>query len=59
MTYEEYVNYFEKEPKKPTLRPKLSPDLAIEDLDLLSDVPTEDVSDGFYMELKVSSLNLD
>lgn len=55
MTYEEYVNYFEKEPKKPTLKPKLSPDLALEDLDLLSDAPTADVSDTFCAEPKFGS----
>lgn len=54
MTYEEYVNYFEKEPKKPRLKPKLSPDLAVEDLDLLSDAPTDDVSDAHNYELKFS-----
>lgn len=41
MTYEEYVNTFDKAPKKPCLKPKQEPDSGIDDLDLLSDAPTE------------------
>ncbi|CAK79770.1 unnamed protein product (macronuclear) [Paramecium tetraurelia] len=44
MTYEEYVNTFDKAPKKPCLKPKQEPDVGMEDLDLLSDAQTEIVS---------------
>ncbi|CAD8186391.1 unnamed protein product [Paramecium pentaurelia] len=52
MTYEEYVSIFEKEPKKPSLKPKLNPDLLIDDLDLLSDAPTTDNLETLYTEIK-------
>ena len=52
MTYEEYVSNFEKEPKKPTLKPKLHPDLIIDDLDLLSDAPTTDNLETLNLEMK-------
>ncbi|CAD8072099.1 unnamed protein product [Paramecium primaurelia] len=51
MTYEEYVSIFEKEPKKPTLKPKLNPDLVMDDLDLLSDATTTDNLEYFYTEI--------
>ncbi|CAK86599.1 unnamed protein product (macronuclear) [Paramecium tetraurelia] len=51
MTWEEYVTYFEKEPKKPTLKPKLNPDLLIDPLDLLSDATTTDNFESFYPEV--------
>jgi len=51
MTYEEYVSIFEKEPKKPTLKPKLNPDLVMDDLDLLSDATTTDNLESFYPEM--------
>ncbi|CAD8183714.1 unnamed protein product [Paramecium octaurelia] len=51
MTYEEYVSFFEKEPKKPTLKPKLNPDLAMDHLDLLSDATTTDNFESFYPEV--------
>ncbi|CAD8066253.1 unnamed protein product [Paramecium sonneborni] len=41
MTYEEYVNTFEKAPKKPCLKPKQEPDVGMDDLDLLSDAQTD------------------
>ncbi|CAD8080039.1 unnamed protein product [Paramecium primaurelia] len=51
MTYEEYVSIFQKEPKKPSLKPKLNPDLLIDDLDLLSDAQTTDNVDTLYTEI--------
>ncbi|CAD8110925.1 unnamed protein product [Paramecium sonneborni] len=55
MTYEEYVSIFEKEPKKPTLKPKLNPDLIMDDLDLLSDAPTTDNLETLFLETKDNS----
>ncbi|CAD8176966.1 unnamed protein product [Paramecium octaurelia] len=52
MTYEEYVSIFEKEPKKPSLKPKLNPDLAMDDLDLLSDATTTDNLETLFPEIK-------
>ena len=52
MTYEEYVSIFEKEPKKPTLKPKLNPDLAMDELDLMSDATTTDNIETLYVEMK-------
>lgn len=38
MTYEEYVKTYDKAPNKPCLRPKQSPQIIDEDLDLTADV---------------------
>lgn len=52
MTYEEYVNTFDKPPKKPCLKPKLEPTLEMEDLDLLDDTKTDTVIFNSYISLK-------